>query len=274
MAKKRDTGLLSEAFWKRKLPMKLSAIIITRNAEELIADCIDSVSFCDEVILIDSSTDSTPELAKRMGAHVYQSDSQSFSDKRNNGIVKARGEWIFYIDADERVSPELKKEIITVSENGSSLSAFRILRKNFYLGKNEWPKIEKLERLFKKEHLKMWYGDLHESPKIEGKVGELSGFLFHYTHQELSEMVKKTNTWSEIEANLRFTAHHPHMTWWRFPRVMLSSFFDSYIKQQGYKAGTVGLIESMYQAFSIFITYAKLWEMQQSHHNEKSNKTK
>ena len=75
-------------------------------------------------------------------------------------------------------------------------------------------------------------------------------------------MVAKTNLWSEIESALRLKNSHPPMTWWRFFRVMVSAFYDSYFRQAGYKLGTVGLIESIYQAFSIFITYAKLWEKQ------------
>jgi hypothetical protein len=107
-----------------------------------------------------------------------------------------------------------------------------------------------------------WYGQLHESPKIKGEVGELDEFIIHYTHDDLSSMVKKTNTWSDVEAETRIHIHHPKMTWWRFPRVMLSAFWDSYIRQSGWKAGTAGFIESIYQSFSIFITYAKLWELQ------------
>jgi hypothetical protein len=76
-------------------------------------------------------------------------------------------------------------------------------------------------------------------------------------------MVEKTNKWSVIEARLRFDAGHPPVVWWRFPRVMLQAFSNSYITQGGWKAGAVGLMESMFQAFSIFITYAKLWELQQ-----------
>lgn len=75
-------------------------------------------------------------------------------------------------------------------------------------------------------------------------------------------MVEKTNKWSDTEALLRFNSNHPKMTWWRFPRVMLTAFFNSYIRQGGWKAGAVGLIESVYQSFSMFITYAKLWELQ------------
>ena len=75
-------------------------------------------------------------------------------------------------------------------------------------------------------------------------------------------MVNKTLEWSKIEAELRFNSNHPKMVWWRFPRVMTTAFLNSYVKQGGYKVGTVGIIESVYQSFSMFITYARLWEMQ------------
>lgn len=244
---------------------KVSAIILTKNAEELIADCIDSVSFCDEVIIIDdNSTDRTADIAKLLGASVYQHEFKSFSDRRNYGLRKAKYKWILYVDSDERVSKELeasiKKQVL--SERDTAYSAYRLQRKNFYLGKHEWPYVERLERLFNKNDLTGWKGELHETAEVKGDIGELEGFLLHYTHRSLTSMVEKTIVWSEIEAELRFRAHHPKMTWWRFFRVLFTGFYGSYVKQQGYKAGTAGLIESIYQGFSLFITYARLWELQ------------
>ncbi|HEX8932323.1 MAG TPA: glycosyltransferase family 2 protein [Patescibacteria group bacterium] len=242
----------------------LSVIIITKNSEDLIADCIDSVSFCDEVIIIDDgSTDRTPEIAKHQGAKVFSLISRSFAERRNYGLKKVKSKWVLYIDADERVSSTLKKNIQKViEENPAEFAAYRLQRKNYYFGSHEWPYIEHLERLFKKNNLKEWQGDLHETALVNGTVGDLDGYLLHYTHRDLTSMVEKTIVWSEIEAELRLKANHPKMTWWRFPRVMLTAFWDSYVKQKGYKAGTAGLVESLYQAFSMFITYARLWEKQ------------
>lgn len=246
--------------------MKLSAVIIAKNAENLIIDCIESVAFAEEIIVIDdSSEDRTADVAKMKGAKVIQSREKSFAEKRNVGLHHANGEWIFYLDTDERVSRELQKSIQEVINSQETKAAYKIQRQNFYLGDHPWPKIEKLERLFQKAQLKEWYGDLHESPKVIGEIGILDGYLQHYTHRDLSSMLTKTIEWSDAEARLRFDAHHPKMTLWRFPRVMVTAFYDSYIGQQGYRAGTVGLIESMYQAFSIFVTYAKLWELQNNH---------
>jgi len=245
---------------------KISAIILTKNVESLLADCIDSVSFCDEVIVIDDgSTDRSVDLAQHLGAKVFTLISRSFAERRNYGLKQAKGKWVFYIDADERVSKELAEDIQekVSSKNLNDPVAYRVSRKNFYLGKHEWPNIEKLERLFKKSALTEWKGEVHESPVVTGEIGKLKGYLSHYTHQDLTSMVAKTIQWSKIEAELRIRADHPRMTWWRFFRVMLTAFYDSYIKQKGYKVGTAGLIESMYQSFSMFITYARLWEMQQ-----------
>jgi hypothetical protein len=156
-----------------------------------------------------------------------------------------------------------------VNQRKSEYQAYKIHRKNYYFGNHEWPFIESLERLFEKSSLKGWYGEVHETPKVEGKIGELKGFLLHYTHRDLTSMVDKTIVWSKIEAELRYKSHHPPMTWWRFPRVMFTAFYYSYIQQKGYKAGTVGIVESLYQSFSMFITYARLWEMQQKKNKEK-----
>ena len=244
--------------------MKLSAVIIARNAEDTIADAISSSSFVDEVVVIDgNSSDKTPQISKQHGAHVYSLDSDNFSEMRNYGIEKAKGEWILYVDSDEKITDVLRKNILSAVNKHNSFAAYRILRKNFYLGNYEWPHIEKLERLFKKENLKKWYGQLHESPLVDGKIGELEGYLLHFSHRDLSSMLSKTIEWSKVEADLRLKANHPHMTWWRFPRVMIQAFFNSYILQKGWKVGTAGIIESIYQAFSMFITYARLWEMQE-----------
>lgn len=247
----------------------ISAVVIAKNEEDMIADCLDSLSFCEEVIVVDGgSEDRTSDIAKRMGANVFVYKSDDFSELRNFGLEKAKGDWVLYVDTDERVSDGLKDEIKHLTKDSDrvgKLNAYSLKRKNFYLGsskKNEWPYIEKLERLFRKENLKGWKGRLHESPIINGKIGELDGYLLHYTHRDLTLMLNKTIEWSKIEAELRFKSGHPQMVWWRFLRVMITSFFDWYVRQRGYKAGTVGLIESMYQMFSMFVTYARLWEIQ------------
>lgn len=255
--------------------MKLSAIVIVKNEEKMIADCLDSLSFCDEIIVVDSgSTDRTQEIGQRMGAKIVEINTNDFSKMRNAGLTKAKGKWVLYIDADERVSSSLSHQILSVVESKKSeYTSYKVQRQNFYFGKHPWPVIESMERLFEKSQLKGWYGALHESPTITGLAGQLSGYLNHYTHRDLSSMVSKTILWSKIEAELRFKANHPKMSWWRFPRVMIPTFFHYYIGQKGYTVGTVGIIESIYQTFSIFITYAELWQLQKQQENTSKKAT-
>jgi glycosyltransferase involved in cell wall biosynthesis len=252
--------------------IKISAIIIARNEEKMIGEALESVSFCDEIIVIDNdSIDKTKEIAETNNAKAYGVKTSDFSELRNLGLEKAEGKWILYLDADERIDDELKSSIKSIISKDTNYAGFFLRRKNFYFGKHEWPQIEKLERLFKKENLKGWKGRLHESPIVEGEIGKINqGFILHFTHRDLESMLNKTIEWSTQEALLRYNSGHPQMTWWRFPRVMMTAFLNSYVKQGGYRAGATGIVESMYQSFSMFVTYAKLWELQNKVKNKKA----
>ena len=240
----------------------ISVIIIARNEGARIAGCIGSISWADEIIVVDNgSTDDTVSIAKKLNAKIIEQHGINFSALREYGAAGASGKWFLYIDADELVTTELRKEI--EEKITESTSAYYISRKNYYLG-HEWPTKDKMIRLIRKDALISWKGKLHEHPEIRGEIGNLKESLIHNTHRTLSEMVEKTNEWSEIEADLRLRANHPHMVWWRFFRVMISAFWRSYIVEGGWKAGMAGWIESIYQMYSMFITYAKLWERQQN----------
>ncbi|OGL47211.1 MAG: hypothetical protein A2161_14520 [Candidatus Schekmanbacteria bacterium RBG_13_48_7] len=241
--------------------MKISAVIITRNEEDNITDCIKSLRFADEIIVIDNgSVDDTVLKAKSLGAIVYQISGLDFSSLRNYAKGKAKGEWLLYLDADERIISAFAQEM-RFAITHDRFSAYNLRRKNYFFGK-EWIKEEKMIRLMKKSRLIGWKGILHETPIIEGLIGDLTNAIQHYTHRDLSSMVTKTNEWSEIEAQLRFTNNHPKVTWWRLFRVMGTGMFNSYILNQGWKSGTHGIIEGIYQGFSMFVTYSKLWERQ------------
>ncbi len=246
--------------------MDVSCIVLAKNEAEVLHNCLKSLQSLNssEIILIDDqSSDATVEIAKKYQAKIFDHQIKSFAEARNFAAEKAAGTWLLYIDADERLSPELAAEINQVlKQQVAKFSAYELIRINYYLGKR-WPKTERIVRFIIKEALENWIGDVHETPQINGKIGQLSGRLLHDTHRNLNEMISNTLKWSQIEAKLRLDQNHPPVVWWRLPRVMLPTFWDYYIKQGGWRVGTVGLIESIYQAFSIFITYARLWEMQQ-----------
>src|SRR3990172_6413043 len=130
--------------------MELSVVILTKNEEKQIEECLESVrQLADETVVVDSgSSDKTLEIVKKYSDKIWFDASDDFSAKRNLGLAKASGDWVLYVDADERVTPELEEEIrsrIINYEVGNAV-VYKISRRNFYFGSHEWPYIEKTER--------------------------------------------------------------------------------------------------------------------------------
>lgn len=247
--------------------MNITAIVIAKNEEKMLGDCLKSVKWVDEIVLVDTgSTDKTVDIAKDFGAKIVNTDNDGFSDWRNLGAENANGKWILYVDADERITPALRKEIEKkIKAMPNAYFAYAIPRRNFILGKEfkhggQWP--DYVKRLFKKSAFKGWSGQLHEEPDFEGEIGHLDSPMIHIKHETIGEMVEKTNNWSEIEARLMFKSHHPPMNVFRFFSAMFREFWLRMIRQAGFLDGTEGIIYTLYQVFSRSISYAKLWEMQ------------
>src|SRR3990167_9374178 len=185
--------------------MSISAVIIAKNEEKKIKDAIKSVNFCSEVIVIDTgSTDDTVPEARRLGAKIFTDTSKmNYAAWRNRGLRESKGEWILYIDTDERVTDSLKEEILVKTKQKSSeVTVYAIPRKNFIFGKEfKWsgqsPDYQK--RLYRKSSLARWTGRLHEEPEFSGRLEHLKNPFLHLKHNKLSEMVDKTNEWSDIE---------------------------------------------------------------------------
>jgi glycosyltransferase involved in cell wall biosynthesis len=249
--------------------VKLSIIIVARNEQEMIEDCLKSAVWADELVLLDTgSSDKTIEIAKRYGARIIYAESRErdFAAWHNQGKKEAKDDWLFKLDADERITPELQKEIISIIQHPiHKIFAYALPRQNVLLGRlmhfGGWYPDYQI-RLFKKEKLIRWEGKLHERPIFKGELGYLKNPMIHLTHRDLSTMVEKTKEWSKIEAQLLFDANHPPVTWWRILRVMLSEFNLRFLKLQAWRDGTVGWIEGLFQVFNRFLIYAKLWEIQ------------
>lgn len=245
----------------------LSAVIIAKDEEKKIKDCLESIAWVDEIILVDTgSTDKTIKIAEKYGASVIGHKGGSYSDWRNKGLKEAGGDWILYVDADERVTPELRNEISQLTNQPiDQYKAYAIPRKNIILGREMkyggwWP--DYVKRLYVRRNLVKWTGELHEEPIYKGKMGHLASPFIHIKHDKLSEMVEKTNKWSEVEAKLMFEAKHPPMNVLRFVSVMIREFWLRMVRHRAFLDGVEGIIYALYQVYSRFISYAKLWEMQ------------
>lgn len=247
--------------------MKLSVVVIVKNEEEMIADCLESARWGDEVVLLDGgSTDKTLEIAQQYKAKIIKqkTEEKNYASWRNQGKDEAQSEWILYLDADERITPLLKNEI-QQTINNKQYEAYAIPRRNFLLGRELkhggwYPDYQ--VRLFHKSKLRGWVGDLHEQPEIEGSIGKLENPMVHLQPEKIEPALDKSINWSTIEARLLFESDHPQATWWRVLRMGATTLFERLIKKQGFRDGIEGWIESIYQAFHTMIVYMRLWEFQ------------
>ncbi len=245
----------------------LSVIIITLNEETMIGDCLLSVKFADEIIVVNSGNiDTTNSIAKQCGARIVKSAPGSGYDQyRNDGLKAAKGDWILYVDADERVTPLLKQEIEQIISTDTHSSAYEIPRRNIYLGKEMffggWGN-DRVIRLFRKDKLLQYKNALHEQPEVEGEIGMLKNSMVHFSHRDLGSMLDKTLLFTGYEVELRLKNNHPKIVSWRITRVMFTEFWQRFIKMQAWRDGVEGIIDGMFQVFNIFIIYARLWEAQ------------
>lgn len=246
--------------------MKLSVIVITYNEEKWIDNCLRSVrDIADEIIIVDcGSQDKTLDICLSYQTKIFHHKWQGYSAQKNFALSKTAGDWIFFIDADERLSKELKSEMLEAL-NQTGFPAYEIPRRNILLGQvvyhGGWAP-DHVTRLAMKESIIGWKGNLHEELVTKGKKGKLNGHLYHLSHRGINWMLEKSSRYTPIEARLRFESGHPKVTWWRILRVMLTEFWHRLIVKYGWRDGEVGWIESISQAFNIFLIYVHLWEMQ------------
>ena len=250
----------------------LSVIVIAKNEEKMIKACLESVKWADEIIIADNgSTDKTLDIAKKYTEKIIRFEGQDFAQLRNKAAEKAIGDWVLYVDADERVLEPLREEILNLVEN-DKCSAYALSRKNIIFGrevsygpyKKDW-----VIRLFKKLDFEGCTGKVHESYHFRGKLGYIKNSLLHLTHRGIDQIVLKSLDWSKIDARLRLESRHPKMFGWRFLRIFLTEILKQGIARRGFFNGTVGIMDSLLQAFSMYMTYVRLWELQQEKPLEK-----
>lgn len=245
--------------------MKISASIIVFNEEENIKQLCETVSFCDEIVIVDSSSsDKTVEIARRYTDKIFQREFRGYKDKHEFADAQTAGDWIFWIDADERVTPELKNSIERLKNlREEDLPAgFRIARKTRYLGR--WIKFsgwypDYQMRLYRKS-ASFWDGVApHETARVKGRIEKLDGELLHYTKNNLSEHHRVTDSYTTLAAEYKVKNGEKVGA----PGIFFNSiaaFIRTYILKQGFRDGVQGLIIAMFTAYSVFLKYAKVWE--------------
>ncbi|NOX97228.1 MAG: glycosyltransferase family 2 protein [Nitrospirae bacterium] len=244
---------------------RLSVVIITKNEEEDIGPCLESVKWADEIIVIDSfSDDRTVEICRKYGSKVFKTKYEGYAEKKNFAIEEAAGEWILSLDADERISPELIKEIKEVLRGNGNEDGYLIPMKFFFFGRwmrhgGLYPKPHL--RLFKKGKGKFEEIAVHEGVKVEGRVGYLRYPMLHYSYKNLDDYLQKFNRYSTLDA-LDKAGKRRYGRWYPFLRLP-SEFILIYFIRQGFRDGFHGLLYSILQAFYVFVKYVKLWERQQ-----------
>ncbi|MDP2585749.1 MAG: glycosyltransferase family 2 protein [Candidatus Levybacteria bacterium] len=249
------------------MKIRISAIVLTRNEEKNIADCLKNLMWCDESIVIDdNSTDNTVKIAEKSNAKVYSRSLESFSNQRNFGITKANGEWLLFVDADERISDALAFEISSVLSNWTSGTENEF--KGFYIPRNDiiWGKELKygesgikLLRLAKKNYGN-WIGKVHEKWIIDGKVGLLKNSIIHYPHQSAAAFLKEVNDYTELRAQELY-AEKREVSWLSIVIYPIGKFINNFILKKGFLDGEKGLIVAIIMSFHSFLVRGKLWSM-------------
>ncbi len=249
--------------------MKISATIIVRNEEDNIAAVCETVAWADEIIIVDSdSTDRTVELARHYTGQVFNHEFRGYKDKHEFADAQTTGDWIFWIDADERVTPELRASIEKLREaDPVTLPAgFRIARRTQYLGRwiahSGWSPDYQM-RLYRKA-ASCWDGVApHETARVRGRIETLPGEFLHYTRRNLSEHHRVLDSYTTL------AAEHLHKNGRRTrgPDLFvlpIAAFMRTYLLKQGFRDGVQGLIIAMFTAYSVFLKYAKVWESSQN----------
>lgn len=245
----------------------ISGVVLVRNQAEQLKKCLNALSFCDEIIVVDdNSTDDSAKIAEKAGARVYKRAlNGDFAAQRNFGLEKTKNEWVLFVDADEIVTPELATELYQqTSQFLTDLNGFYLRRQDFMFGR----KIKfgdagnaRLLRLAKKTKGE-WVGRVHEKWNIVGEKGTLSNVLLHYPHQSIREFLSEINFYSSLRAK---ELYDQKKTVNAIEIIIYPSakFVLNYIFKLGFIDGTTGIISALMMSFHSFLVRGKLWHLRQ-----------
>ncbi len=242
----------------------LTVIVITRNEEKNIAECLGSVRWADDIIVVDAhSTDRTRELARQCGATVFERPWEGYAAAKEFAVGQAAHPWVLWLDADERVSPELAEELHSLLASEPREAGYEVARKAYFVGKwirhcGWYPGY--VMRVFRKDHVRFHDRRVHEYATVDGPVGRLQSDLIHYTDRTLYHYLKKFNRYTTLAAEDRDDG--PRRV--RIVDLLLRpplTFLRMYILRGGIMDGRHGLLLSLFSSAYVFVKYAKWWEL-------------
>ncbi len=245
----------------------ISATIITFNEAHNIREALQSLSWADEIIVVDSgSSDATLDICREFTDRIFQRGWTGYVDQKNFAVEKASHDWIFSLDADERVSVELRNEIRDLVGSGFSKPGYRIPRVAFFMGRwirhGDWYPDYQL-RLFDRRQGRWEGGRVHESVRLPEKPDILRGEIQHYTYRSLSDYLRRLEVYSNL-ASFDYRQRGKRATRLSLLGHPAATFIKAYILKRGFMDGTPGFAVAVMGAVSVFFKYAKLYELQRT----------
>ncbi|MBI2103747.1 glycosyltransferase family 2 protein [Candidatus Woesebacteria bacterium] len=247
--------------------MSLSVVILTKNEQENITDCIKSVKFANEIIIIDdNSTDKTIQIARKQGAKIFErSLNGDFAAQRNFGLNKVTSKWVLFLDADERVSRQLAEEISqALNDSFVAASGFYVRRQDFLWRKplkyGEVGNIKFLRLALKKAG--QWQRKVHETYKVSGRVKALKYPINHYPHQDIKVFLEHINFWSSLHADANWL-EGKRSNLAKIIFMPIAHFVKNYFFKLGFLDGMSGFVFALIMSFHSFLAWGKIWTKQQ-----------
>lgn len=248
---------------------KITAIIPTLNEEIHIEEAIKSVSFADEIIVIDSfSTDKTIQLAEKHQVKIIKREFDDFSSQKNFAINQASHSWIYILDADERVTPELKKEILEAVKNPQDFVGFYIRRTFYFAGKHikyGGCQRDKVVRLFLKKDCE-YRGVVHETIFTNGKLGFFKNRIEHFSYKSFDHYMSKMNHYGALRAKQYFK-ENKKVNLYQLLIKPPARFVIHFIIRLGFLDGLQGYVFAKTQAYGVYVRYIKLWLLNKEEKN-------
>jgi glycosyltransferase involved in cell wall biosynthesis len=243
--------------------MKISATVITLDEERHLADALESLSWADEIVVVDSgSTDRTVEVARRYTYRVIDAEWPGYAAQKNRAAQEASHDWIFSLDADERVTPELRASVERVRDSGPAADGYRVARRAWYVDRwvrhggwyPDWQ-----VRLYDRRRARFEGDFVHESVRVDAP-GTLDGDLLHYTVESMSDHHSRLDRYTTLAAEA-LAARGRRFSPARAVLQPPLTFLQTYVLKQGFRDGAAGLAIAGFAAYYVFLRQVKLWEL-------------